>query len=118
MKEKICCEICKKVFISQYLLDKHLNRKESCLYDVQQEINTKIKSLKSMINKNDIKSIESNLCICVYCKVSYSNKSNLKKHLIKSCSNKNQYTIRLKSLNTEILDITPFSLKNGTVKSV
>jgi len=83
MKKKICCEICKKVFISQYLLDKHLNRKESCLYDVQQEINTKIKSLKSMINKNDIKSIESNLCICVYCKVSYSNKSNLKKHLIK-----------------------------------
>jgi hypothetical protein len=105
MKEKIYCNNCKKVFISNYLLDKHLNRKEPCLYDVQQDINTKIKSIKSMINKNDTKSINSNMYICSYCKVSYSNKSNLKKHLIKSCINKNQYIIKLKTLNTEILDI-------------
>jgi len=105
MKEKIYCENCKKIFVSEYLLEKHLNRKDPCLYDVKQDINTKIKSLNSIIHKNDAKSIQSNLCICAYCKVSYSNKSNLKKHLIKSCINKNQYIIKLKTFNTDISNI-------------
>lgn len=105
MKEKSCCEYCKKVFTSPYLLEKHLERKDPCLFDKQQDINTKIQTLKSIINKNDTKSIKSNMFLCAYCKVPYSNKSNLKKHLIKSCINKNQYLIKLKILDNELVDI-------------
>jgi hypothetical protein len=102
MKEKISCENCKKVFISNYLLDKHQNRKEPCLFEILENVKNKIEILNLTVKNNDNKSIQSKSCICVYCKDTYSNKSNLKKHINKNCDKRNQYIIKLELLNTEL----------------
>jgi hypothetical protein len=105
MKEKICCEYCKKVFISQYLLEKHLNRKELCLFEMLDNVKNNIKMLKITMNKYDDNSLKSKLYICAYCKITYSNKGNVKRHITNNCDERNQYIVKLKTLDKELLRI-------------
>jgi hypothetical protein len=105
MKEKICCEYCKKVFISQYLLEKHLNRKELCLFEMLNNVKNNIKMLKITMNKYDDNSLKSKLYICAYCKITYSNKGNVKRHITNNCDERNQYIVKLKTLDRELLRI-------------
>ena len=105
MKEKICCEYCKKVFISQYLLEKHLTRKELCLFEMLDNVKNNIKMLKITMNKYDDNSLKSKLYICAYCKITYSNKGNVKRHITNNCAERNQYIVKLKTLDKELLRI-------------
>ena len=105
MKDKICCEYCKKVFISQYLLDKHLNRKELCLFEMLDNVKNNIKILKITMDKYDDNSLKSKFYICAYCKITYSNKGNVKRHITNNCDEREQYIIKLKTLDKELLRI-------------
>jgi hypothetical protein len=105
MKEKICCEYCKKVFISHYVLEKHLNRKELCLFEMLDNVKNNIKMVKITMDKYDDNSLKSKFYICAYCKITYSNKGNVKRHIINNCDERNKYIIKLETLDKELLRI-------------
>jgi len=108
------CIECNKIFTSTYLLNKHENKKNSCLYDRQHEIQEVINKLNQMIVKNDELSLNSLTSSCKYCKNNYSNKYNLKKHININCNKRNEIKIKINSIKQELLDIEKKikSLKN------
>ena len=88
MESKLICDTCKIKFSSKLALNNHKNKKNSCLNDVCDELINKIANITSTLNRIDDNSYYSNKFICNYCEQKYSNKSNLKKHMLTNCEKK------------------------------
>ena len=119
------CNICGKSFRYNYLLVRHKNGKLSCNKSkkIIDNYNNKIIDIDNKLNNLYELSMESKTK-CYYCENDYNNKSNLRRHIRSYCEerqklldDKNKCTdiINNKKKEEEI-NITPFSLKNGTLK--
>jgi hypothetical protein len=96
MQPNFVCKICAEKFKCNYLLDKHINRNVSCLYEKEIELEKKISKLTKYLkvrDKNDNIDIQ-----CLYCKNNFSTKGNLKIHISNHCSKrKHKYKLLQKS---------------------
>ena len=96
---------CKKEFGTTQLLTKHENRKKSCYYDRLEILNEQIKLYSDKIKKNDDISIESKEHECKYCKSSFTTKGNIKKHVNKNCSKRNEIITKLNCFQNELDEV-------------
>jgi len=103
MSNNLTCNICKKDFKTQQLINKHSNRKKSCYYDRKDILNEQIKIITNKLKINDDSSINSTNFMCKYCKTSFSTKGNVKKHLNKNCNKRNELSIRLNTFQQELI---------------
>jgi hypothetical protein len=95
------CDICKKLFKSQYLLDKHLNKQQTCIQNKENDINIKIDRLNKYIKARD-KSIENANKICQYCQNTFSTKGNLKIHIYDHCDVRKKKFSNLQKFKDEL----------------
>ena len=100
----IKCDICKKIFRSQYILDKHINKKESCIQQKADEITTKLNRLSKYISTRD-KSIDNPHKKCLYCLNSFSTKGNLKNHIYSHCEIRKKKIENLENFKNELNQI-------------
>jgi len=98
------CDICKKIFRSQYILDKHINKKESCIKQKENDITTKLNRLNKYILTRD-NSIDNPLKKCLYCQNSFSTKGNLKNHIYSHCEIRKKKIENLEKLKDELNQI-------------
>jgi dsDNA-binding SOS-regulon protein len=83
------CIKCEKILKTEYLLNKHLNSKKSCIKEENdEEMTNLLKQSHNVISKlskakKDLDTLVGN--ICVYCKMTFSTKSNLNVHLKSRC---------------------------------
>jgi len=98
------CKKCNKKFSYNYLLIRHQTRKTSCIpKEIRAELNIvglddKIKELEITIDKKCIQSLKSKKSKCYLCNTSFSNKSNLSRHISNFCSKKKQMLNEKKNL--------------------
>jgi hypothetical protein len=100
----IKCDICKKIFRSKYILDKHINKKQSCLHVKENDINLKLNRLNKYIITRD-KSIDNQQKKCLYCQHIFSTKGNLKNHIYSHCEIRKKKIENLEKIKNELNQI-------------
>jgi hypothetical protein len=103
-ENKVFCEDCKISFKYNYLLERHKNRKKSCLYDRYDDLKIEIDKIKKDLNvtdKNILQQTKKTSYKCLYCSTNMSNKSNLKVHLYNNCAERKEIINKLEILNNE-----------------
>ena len=103
-ENKVICEDCKSTFKYNYLLQRHKNRKKSCLYDRYEDIKTEINNIETNLNTTDInilKQTKKTSYKCLFCETNMSTKSNLKVHIYNNCGERKEIINKLEALNNE-----------------
>jgi hypothetical protein len=99
------CDICKNKFTTVYLLNKHKNKKISCVFERITLINNEISDIKKILKEKD-KCLNLKDKKCFYCKNIYSTKGTLKGHLFDVCKLRKKIEIKLKKNNDELDELT------------
>jgi hypothetical protein len=100
------CDICNMGFKTEYLYNKHKNKKNPCIDDYRTTINNKILELENYITNKD-KCLEIvNEKTCTYCNTSYTRKTTLKNHVMTSCNIRKSYVDELKKYESEYKRLT------------
>jgi hypothetical protein len=112
IKHKILtkCDICYIKFTTNYLLTKHKNKKESCVYGRINLVNNEILELKKFIREKD-KCLESKDHKCIYCKNIYSTKGTLKNHILSICKFRQKFINQYDEYKKEIIKLNEFKNK-------
>jgi hypothetical protein len=103
------CDICYTKFTTNYLLTKHKNKKESCVYEREELVNDEISEIKNIIKEKD-KCINSKDRKCIYCKNIYSTKGTLKNHVLTICKFRKNLITELDRYNNEIIKLNQIKL--------
>jgi len=104
------CNICYTKFKTSYLLTKHKNKKESCVYERINLVNIEILELKKYIREKD-KCIDSKDHRCIYCKNTYTTKGTLKNHILTICKLRQKFIDQYNEYNEEIIKLNEFKNK-------
>lgn len=111
------CNKCEKILKTEYLLNKHLNSKKSCIKEENdEELTNLLKQNHNVISKlskakKDLETLVGN--ICVYCKNTFSTKSNLNVHLKSRCKIYNGLMEEKLELEKQIEEIKNKRLMNN-----
>lgn len=104
IENKVYCENCKNSFKYNYLLERHKNRKKSCLFNRYDNIKMEIDIIEKDLNVTDnniLQQTKKTLYKCLYCTTNISTKSNLKVHIYNNCDERKEIKNKLEVLNTE-----------------
>ena len=101
---KNICDICYAKFTTNYLLTKHKNKKESCIYERGELVSNEINNIKNTIKEKD-KCINSKDHKCIYCKNIYTTKGTLKNHVLTICKLRKTLITQLDTYNNEIIKL-------------
>ena len=99
------CDICKNIFTTNYLLNKHKNKKISCVYDRLSFVNREINDINKILKEKD-KCLISKDIKCLYCKNIYSTKGTLKGHIFSVCKLRKKIDTKLKNYIDELDELT------------
>ena len=103
-ENKVFCEDCKISFKYNYLLERHKNRKKSCLYDRYDDLKIEIDKIENDLNvtdKNILQQTKKTLYKCLYCSTIMSTKGILKTHIYSNCAERKEIIDKLEKLNDE-----------------
>jgi hypothetical protein len=103
-ENKVFCEDFKISFRYNYLLERHKNRKKSCLYDRYDDLKIKIDKIENDLNvtdKNILQQTKKTLYKCLYCSIIMSTKGILKTHIYNNCAERKEIINKLEILNNE-----------------
>ena len=103
-ENKVLCEDCKISFKYNYLLERHKNRKKSCLYDRYDDLKIEIDKIENDLNvtdKNILQQTKKTLYKCLYCSTIMSTKGILKTHIYNNCIERKEIINKLEILNNE-----------------
>jgi len=101
---KNTCDICYVKFTTNYLLTKHKNKKQSCVYEREKIVSNEINNIKNTIKEKD-KCISSKDHKCIYCKNIYTTKGTLKNHILTICKIRKKIVTQLDTYNNEIIKL-------------
>jgi hypothetical protein len=104
------CDICYTKFKTNYLLTKHKNKKESCVYERINLVYDEISELKKFIREKD-KCVDSKDHKCIYCKNNYTTKGTLKNHILTICKLRQKFINQYDEYNKEIIKLNEFKNK-------
>jgi hypothetical protein len=104
MSGKFKCEYCKQKFNSNYVLDKHINKKDSCASKREEWLHIQITKLKKYFITRD-KCVVNEDKKCLYCKNNFSTKGNLKAHITGHCEAKKSKQDLLQRYQDELITI-------------
>ena len=74
MKVNFICDICKTGFKTEYLYNKHKNKKIKCVDDYKIYLNNEILKVENIIKEKDRCMEKINERICSYCKIEYKHR--------------------------------------------
>ena len=103
-ENKVLCEDCKTPFKYNYLLERHKNRKKSCLYDRYDDLKLEMDKIENELNitdKNILQQTKKTSYKCLYCSTIMTTKGILKTHIFNNCVERKEIINKLETLNNE-----------------
>jgi len=116
-KVNFTCEICNLGFKTEYLSNRHKNKKIPCIEEYEIYLNEEILKVENVIKEKD-KCIDTTKKICMYCKSEFSTKTTLKTHLTTACKQRKDYEKTLQQYKDELARITKIKNNNENVDIV
>jgi len=111
LKVNFTCDICNSGFKTEFLFNKHKNKKVPCINEYEVYLTDKIVEMKKKILCKD-NCINSSKRICSYCLSEFSTKGNFKVHLFEYCKQRQLTLKNLQKYESELDRIT--TLKNNS----
>jgi hypothetical protein len=105
-KVNFTCNICNIGFKTEYLYNKHKNKKTPCIEEYEVYLNEEISKVENIIKEKDKCMNRINEIKCSYCKIEYTRKYTLKNHIANLCKQRKVYENELQQYSNELTRIT------------
>ena len=115
-KVNFTCNICNIGFKTEYLFNRHKNKKTPCIDEYEVYLNEEISKIENIIKEKDKCMDRINERKCSYCKIEYTRKYTLKNHITNLCKQRKVYENELQQYSNELTRIT--QIKNNNNENV